>query len=271
MEKISRKILTGLCIPVFIAVLFFPVQNGFAGDYERLLIQGIETFNNGYNEWDKNKFQSSLALFNEAIKSGKEDGLAEYWAGTVYFFLAQLNLFTEKEPTDKKQGVENAKRGIEILSKSIALSPDLSESYALRGVLRGILIKMKPSSVFSQGPRVGKDRDRALALDKLNPRVHYLTGTSLWNAPEILGGRDKALEHLLEAEKLFKIEAQNSKDKLLPIWGRSTCLAFIGDIFFHQKKHNRAHDYYKKALDVNPVDPLALRGMKILESSNSNK
>jgi tetratricopeptide (TPR) repeat protein len=271
MEKISRKILTGLCIPVFIAAMFFPVQNAFAGDYERLLIQGIETFNNAYNDWDKNKFQSSLSLFNEAIKSGEKDGLAEYWAGTVYFFLVQHDLFTEKEPTDKKRGVENAKKGIEILSKSIELSPDFSESYALRGVLRGILIKIKPSSVFTQGPKVGKDRDRALSLDSFNPRVHYLTGVSYWYAPEILGGRDKALEHLLEAERLFEREAQNSKDKIYPSWGRSTCLAFIGDIFLHQKQNSRAYEYYKKAIDVNPQDPLALRGIKILESSKSNK
>ncbi|GEM_PF-726223 len=270
MEKIPRKI-AGFCIPVFIAALFFPLHNGFAGDYEGLLIQGIDTFNCAYNEWDEKRFQSSLSLFNEAINSGKADGLAEYWAGTVYFFLVQHDLFTGKGPKDKKQGVENAKKGIEILSKAIELAPDFSESYALRGVLRGILIKMKPSSVFSQGKMVGRDRDRAIALDKLNPRVHYLTGTSLWNAPEILGGRDKALEHLLEAERLFEREAQNTKERLLPSWGRSTCLAFIGDIFFHQKRYDRAYDYYKKALDVNPVDPLALRGIKILESSNSNK
>jgi tetratricopeptide (TPR) repeat protein len=270
-KYIRHNFFSGLCLLSFFMPVLFPVQMAFAGEYKKLLFQGIDTFNCAYNEWDVNQFRSSLALFNEAIKSGKKDGLAEYWAGTVYFFLAQHDLFTEKEPTDKKQGIENTKRGIEILSKSIELSPDFSESYALRGVLRGILIKIKPSSVFTQGPKVGKDRDRALSLDRFNPRVHYLTGVSYWYAPEILGGRDKALEHLLEAESLFEKEAQHSKDKLLPSWGRSTCLAFIGDIFLDQKQNKRAYDYYKKALDVNPVDPLALRGIKILESLKSNK
>ena len=66
----------------------------------------------------------------------------------------------------------------EDFSKSIELYPEFSESYAIRGVLRGILIKMKPFSVFTQGRKVGKDRDKALSLDKDNPRVHYLTGVS---------------------------------------------------------------------------------------------
>ena len=181
------------------------------------------------------------------------------------FFLSQHALFSKEKRTDKKQGVKNAKDGIEALTKSIELSPDFSESYALRGVLKGILIKMKPTSVFTQGLKVGKDRDKALELDKLNPRVHYLTGVSFWYAPEILGGRDKALEHLLKAEKLFEKEDKGSKKKTLPRWGRSTCLAFIGGVFLAENKNKKAYEYYKKALDVNPFDPVALKGLKSLE------
>ena len=250
---------------LYMAFFFMPVlftgHNAFAEDYKNLMRKGIETFNMAYNNWDEKQFQESLDLFKKASLEGRKDGLAEYWAGTAHFFLSQYYLFTNEEPFDRKKGIENAKNGIDILTKAIEMAPDFSESYALRGVLRGILIKMKPSSVFSQGRKVGKDREKALALDNLNPRVHYLTGTSFWHAPEILGGRDKALEHLFEAEKLFEREAHTSKDKLLPSWGRSTCLAFIGDVLMTRKEESRAFDYYKKALDVNPVDPLALRGL----------
>ena len=74
---------------------------------------------------------------------------------------------------------------------------------------------MKPVSVFTQGPKVGKDRKKALALDANNPRVHYLTGVSFWFAPEILGGSDKALEHLKIAEALFEKEEKREAVKLL--------------------------------------------------------
>jgi tetratricopeptide (TPR) repeat protein len=257
---------------IYVLFLFFSVsQSAIADDSRDLMIRGIESFNRAYNDWDEKEFLSSMSLFKEASQAGQNDGLAEYWIGTVYFFITQHDLFTYDKPTDKKRGIENAKRGIEVLTRSIELAPDFCESYALRGVLRGILIKMKPSSVFTQGRKVGKDRDRALALDKFNPRVHYLTGVSFWYAPEILGGREKALEHLLEAEKLFEKEKQNTKDKVLPVWGHSTCLAFIGDIYLELKKNKNAQDYYTKALEINPADPLAQKGFKKLKSLNSFK
>lgn len=265
-----HKLYSGLYLILFFLTVLSAAQKVFSEEPEKLLLKGIETFNRAYNDWDENEFLASLDFFKEASKSGKKDGLAEYWTGTAYFFLSQYNLFTYEKPVNKKRGIEYAKKGIEVLTKSIECSPDFSESYALRGVLRGMLIKMKPSSVFTQGRKVGKDRDRALAINISNPRVHYLTGVSFWHAPEILGGRDRALEHLLEAEKLFKNEKQELKDKLLPGWGRSTCLAFIGDIYLEEKKVRNAGEYYRKALEINPEDPLAQRGLKELKSLNSN-
>ncbi len=252
-----------------ISVFFILLSVGLfvsADESSDLMVRGIDCFNSAYNHWDEKEFLSSLDLFKEASRAGQNDGLAEYWSGAVYFFLAQYNLFTYEKPTYKKQGIENVKKGIEALTRSIELAPDFSESYALRGVLRGILIKMKPSSVFTQGRKVGKDRDKALALDRFNPRVHYLTGVSFWHAPEILGGRDKALKPLLEAEKLFEKEKKKAKGKLLPSWGQSTCLAFIGDMYLEQNKISNASEYYNKALEINPEDPLAKRGLKKLGS-----
>ena len=55
---------------------------------------------------------------------------------------------------------------------------------------------------------------------------------------------------------------KNPKNNLLPSWGHSTCLAFIGDIYLSQKRDEKAYAYYKRALKVNPDDPLALRGIK---------
>jgi tetratricopeptide (TPR) repeat protein len=266
-KSILHKHLYRICPVLLFLPLFFAGQITLADDTEEIMLKGIDAFNEAYNRWDYNLFISSLKLFTEAKGTGKKDGLSEYWMGAVYFFLTQHDLYSTTGAPDKKRGIENVKRGIEVLSKSIELSPGLSESYALRGVLRGILIKMKPSSAFSQGRKVAKDRETALALDKLNPRVHYLTGVSLWHTPEIIGGRDKALTYLLEAERLFEIEALNPKDRILPAWGRSTCLAFIGDIYLYKNESDMAYQYYKKAIDVNPADPLALKGLNKLKTS----
>jgi tetratricopeptide (TPR) repeat protein len=229
------------------------------------LLQGIDSLYQAYNNWDEKMFEQSLAKFDIAAQMGRQDGLAEYWSGTAYFFLSLHNLFSMGKAPDKARGTKNAKKGIDILTRSIERNPDFSESYALRGVLRGILIKMKPLSVFTQGPKVGKDRKKALALNANNPRVHYLTGVSFWFAPELLGGSDKALGHLKIAEALFETEGKTKANAFQPAWGRSACLAFIGDIYVSQKQDQNAYAYYRKALEANPNDPLALKGMKKLD------
>ena len=244
---------------------FFMDSPLFSSESNTLLVKGIDSFHVAYNNWDENEFEESLLFFKGACRLDSTKGIAEYWSGTAYFFLSLHNLFSPGEKPDRVKGVDNAKKGIEILTKSIELSPDFSESYAMRGVLRGILIKMKPLSAFTQGPKVGKDRKKALSLDTENPRVHYLTGISFWFAPEILGGSEKAMKHLLKAEKLFKKAQQIKKDKLLPTWGQSTCLAFMGDIYSSKNQKDKAYEYYNKALDVNPDDPLALKGIKQIE------
>jgi tetratricopeptide (TPR) repeat protein len=264
-KSTMRKRISIFSILSFILLGCFMGNLGISDDSTTLLRDGIDSFHEAYNSWDEKGFQLSLLFFEKASQTGSKDGLAEYWSGTIYFFLSLHNLFsTEKDP-DKVRGSENAGKGIEILTQSIDLSPDFSESYALRGVLRGILIKMKPLSAVTQGRKVGKDREKALILDAYNPRVHYLTGVSYWFAPEILGGSDKALGHLLEAEQLFEKERQIPKNDLFPSWGQSTCLAFIGDVYLSEKQNEKAFTYYEKALRVNPNDPLALKGIKKMD------
>jgi tetratricopeptide (TPR) repeat protein len=254
-----------------IPISCFMVEPAFSDDSSILLRRGIDSFHKAYNEWDEKKFEESLSFFLNASDIGPKNGLAEYWSGTVYFFLSLYNLFSHEKAPDKAQGINNAQKGIEILTHAIGFSPGFSENYALRGVLRGILIKMKPFSAFTQGPKVGKDRKKALALDAYNPRVHYLTGVSFWFAPEILGGTDKALVHLLEAEPLFEKEKQTPKNDLLPTWGQRTCLAFIGDVYIAHKQYEKAYTYYKKALQANPSDPLALKGLKKMNNKDNFK
>ena len=249
-----------------IMLLFCVVGPALSDGSSNLLLQGIDSLYQAYNDWDEKMFEQSLTEFEIAAQIRQKDGLAEYWSGTACFFLSLHNLFSTGNAPDRVRGVKNAKNGIEILTISIERNPDFSEPYALRGVLRGILIKMKPFSVVTQGPKVGKDRKKALALDANNPRVHYLTGISFWYAPEILGGSDRSLEHLLIAEALFEKEGKRKINALRPSWGQSTCLAFIGDIYSSQKQNQNAYIYYKKALKANPNDPLGLKGIKKLNN-----
>ena len=141
-----------------IMLLFCFVGPASSDESPDLLLQGIASLYQAYDNWDEEMFRQSLAKVEMAAQKRRKDGLAEYWSGATYFFLSLYNLFTPGKAPDKTHGTENAKKGIEILTISIERNPNFSESYAIRGVLREIMIKMKSFSVFKQGPNVGKDR-----------------------------------------------------------------------------------------------------------------
>jgi tetratricopeptide (TPR) repeat protein len=98
--------------------------------------------------------------------------------------------------------------------------------------------------------------------------VHYLTGTSYYHAPGILGGKDKSLEHFLKAEELYEREVKARKDPLQPQWGYSACLAFTAKVYAKAGEEEQAKAYYTKALRVNPNDKLAQQGLADLQEAS---
>lgn len=245
---------------------------GLAEDGSRsadsLIMRGIDILNSSYNEWDNGGFQKAARVFGRAADQENTGGLAEYWIGTSLFFQAIYHLYTPDKAPEQIKGKSYIDRGIEVLGTAVARKPDFSESYAVRGVLRGMKISMNPVSVFTQGPLVGKDRDKALALNAGNPRVHFLTGVSFWYSPRILGNYGKALPHFLTADTLFEKESRMRKDPLYPRWGRSMNAAFIGEVYFAEEEYTAAKNYYQAALAVNESDSLAKRGMEKINELN---
>lgn len=230
------------------------------------LHEGILKLESAYNSWNRAEFEAAIELFDRAASDKGNEALALYWKGTGLFFLSLYHLYSRGREPDEKQGMRTVKLGIETLSRSIQLDPEFSEAYALRGVLRGMQIEHNPWTAFRQGKKVASDRSRALELNPENPRVDYLTGVSLWNSPKILGSKDQAIDHLLEAEKGFILEKTKDLDRTTPQWGHSTCLSFIGDVYADQENFEKARDYYMKSLEVNANDPLAKRGLDFLKT-----
>ena len=259
-DKCMRKVFL-LIIPIMLWCS--TVSAGAEKDIHDLQT-AVKKINIAYTHWDIQGFKDAALLCDTVITRNPDNVTAWYWKGTALFFVALRHLYTYDKKADSSKGLHTIDQAIASLNHAIANDPENSESYALRGVLRGMRISLNPWSVFKHGPRVMQDRDTALELDPANPRVHYLTGMSFWHAPEILGGRDKALSHLLRAERLFAHEASEEHHPLAPRWGHDLCLACIGDIYRSKKDAVKARHYYQKALALNPADPVAAKGLKKL-------
>jgi tetratricopeptide (TPR) repeat protein len=232
-------------------------------DSNALILKGIEKLNKSYDQWDKEGFAEALEIFKESEETAPDEELALYWKGVALFYLAIYHLFGRDQDRDQTQGEVWVNEGIRTLKRAVALNDSSSESYALLGVLQGMKIKMHILSALSLGPQVKANRNRALELNSENPRVHYLTGVSLWFSPEIFGGgTERALEHFIQAEALFEKEAGKAQDPFQPLWGYSTCLSFMGDLYSERKSYKQAKQYYLRALEVNPNDSLAKRGLE---------
>jgi len=230
---------------------------------QALLLDGIQKMNQAYNAWQAGAFQEAAEMFRRAAEAETTNYLADYWQGATQFYLASYYLHAREQDRNSRQGEKALDEGIRALTVAIDKNPAYSESYALRGVLRGMKIKLNPWAVFSHGPGVQADRDQALKLNADNPRVHYLTGLSLWMSPEIFGGSaQQALSHFLKAEQLFAVEASGEKPPLEPSWGYSTCLSFIGDVYARRGDRQQAYRYYQKTLMINPQDQRAQEGLE---------
>jgi tetratricopeptide (TPR) repeat protein len=232
-----------------------------------LLQQGKARFQTAYNAWDVQGFAEAEKIFKQAAELKTErQSLALAWTGSMLFHEAIFYLYGRPEERNKKLGENYLDRGIALLYQARQLDPKWPETYALLGVMKGMKIQQNPWTLFQYGPGIEQHRKAALALAEDNPRVHYLTGISLWQAPELFGGgRTQALEHMLQAEKLFEEESMLAKSLEGLDWGYSTCLAFIGDIYFAAHDYPAAYRYYQKTLLINPQDLKGREGLERLE------
>jgi tetratricopeptide (TPR) repeat protein len=237
------------------------------GDVSSSLQGGIEEFKRGYDEWNAERFDRAAEIFDGAITRAPDNYLPYYWKGVAQFHMILFYYGDGERPKDEEKVKELLEAASATLEQAIALNENDSESYALLGVITGMKIAENPFSAVWLGSKVMKYKKRALESDPENPRVHYLTGTSYYHAPGILGGREKSLEHFLKAEALYERERGAGKDPLQPQWGYSTCLAFTAKVYAQAGEEERAEAYYQKALRVNPNDKLARKGLADLKEA----
>ena len=223
-----------------------------------LLRPGLASFQSGYNDWDRTQFVAAAQLFAAARESFPTSSLTCYWEGVAELHAA---LWCREPPAtpDPSWLPGHLSRAAEAFEEAIRRNPADGESQMLLATVLGLEIQRNPLSMLWRGRRVLACERRALELAPDNPRVHYLIGSGEFHAPGSRGAKDQGLARFLRAEALFDAERLQARDPLLPAWGASSCLTFLGRIRANSGDPVRAAACFRRALEVNPRDRLARR------------
>jgi tetratricopeptide (TPR) repeat protein len=228
------------------------------------LKSGVGQFNAAYSAWDRKGFEAAARTFQEACAAFPESYDAHYWLGAARMHLLLHRLGDKDNPPEREEAGRLMREAVAPLERAVALDPGDSEAHALLSTLLGMQIAHNPPAALWLGRKTLDYRRCALRNDPRNPRAHYLLGTSYFHAPALLGGREKGLEHFLEAERLFEAESRLDRDPLRPAWGRDSCLSFIGRIYSAMDDPEKAEKYFREALALNPQEKMARKGLESL-------
>jgi tetratricopeptide (TPR) repeat protein len=210
---------------------------------------GVAAFTAAYAEWDGDGFRRAAEQLQAAGKNEPESFPAHYWHGVARFHFALFLLDLENPGPEADRALDAAE---EALEKALELAEECGECYALLSAITGMRIGLNPLSGIWRGSRFKRQAEKAIDLSPDNPRVHYLLGSNYYHGPERLGGKEKARERFLAAESLFEQEREKEAGPLQPRWGYDSCLAFLGRIYLEEDDREKAGEYFRRTLAVNP-------------------
>ncbi len=234
-----------------------------AGEPADPLPAAVSAFNEAYSAWDGDGFRRAAERLADAGEREPESFPAHYWHGVAWFHFALFLLDLDDPGPEVGRALDAAE---EALERALELDGESGESYALLSAITGLRIGLNPLSGAWRGSRFQRRAERALELSPGNPRVHYLLGTNYYHAPQRMGGKEKAREHLLRAASLFEKERQTEAGPLQPRWGYDACLAFLGEVYLEEGDRQRARDYFRRTLAVNPEHGPAREKLRELET-----
>jgi tetratricopeptide (TPR) repeat protein len=236
---------------------------------EQLLQTGVQEFARAYQSWDGAGFEAAARLFDAALAAGPESATAFYWLGAAHFHRV-LYLRNSFEPNaNAAEAAMDA--ALAALNRAVKLDPGHAEAHALLGTLYGMRIDGNLVRGLRFGARVEKHRAAALKHGADNPRVRYLLGTCQFHTAKKPAAWWEALATLQAAEQLFAAEAQRPAGPREPRWGQASCLMFIGLTFEKLGQRERASEYLRRALALQPSNRLAREALARVEGGPKNQ
>lgn len=147
------------------------------------------------------------------------------WLPLYYQAYCQVMIgMQEKENNFKDEHFDKAKN---LAEKADAISPDNSEIYVLKSFIMGMIISIDP---MNRGQRMGMESsmliERAIELNKENPRAYYIKGASLMYRPAQFGGGKEVAQPILE-KAVEKFSTFKPESSITPHWGAERASAML--------------------------------------------
>ncbi|HEX8451663.1 MAG TPA: tetratricopeptide repeat protein [Longimicrobium sp.] len=203
---------------------------------------------------DRAGVRAARMLGERGLAAHPNDALLLHQTGYAFYrealLLTSATTAQSRSPEDAKTLRDLLTRAEQTLNKSAALRR-LPETHALlaavygqqAGAARGV-------GAMRPGMRAGTEIERAMDIDRDNPRVWLLRGTNALYTPAMWGGgQDKALEALQRSVQLFANDAQRGP---LPTWGRAEAYAWLGIVHSRKREYAQARVAYNEALRLEP-------------------
>jgi tetratricopeptide (TPR) repeat protein len=203
---------------------------------------------------DRAGVRAARMLGERGLAAHPNDALLLHQTGYALYREALLLTSTasaqSRTPGDAQALKDLLTRAEQTLNKSAALRR-LPETHALLSAVYGQQAgSARGVGAMRPGMRAGTEIERALDMDRDNPRVWLLRGTNALYTPAMWGGgQDKAQESLLKAVQLFANDTQRGP---LPTWGRAEAHAWLGIIHSRKREYAQARTAYNEALRLEP-------------------
>lgn len=238
-----------IAIIVFAALVAWcaPVQ---AQSARQILIDGKQVLTDGANRDDQETLLEARAIFEQAVHDDSLAIFAHYYAASAASELA--NILYEMDDSDHNRTIlEYVNYAIEHLEAATERDEAFAEGWLMLSAVYGQKMTVRPLQAVSLARKFNRAMSRARELAPDSPRVVLLRAITDYNLPRIVGGnKDRALEDLLRAARLFKDEAV--EDPVLPSWGHEDTYARLGIVYMDRGDLDEARTAFERAIEINP-------------------
>jgi tetratricopeptide (TPR) repeat protein len=202
----------------------------------------------GINRWEAEALEKARDLFLGLLVKQKQPGpYLYYYVALADFRLATFHL-SSGAPAEAERFVTE---GEQYLEKAMEADAGFGEAFSLYGFLLSLEIALHPDRAMTLGFKSMASLDQGIEKDPSNPRTHLIKGMYLPYVPkEYGGGMDKALPYLEKAISLF--EGEEAADPVKPSWGHDEVCLYLGMAYKAQGDTEKAKEWLKKALALNP-------------------
>ncbi len=179
----------------------------FANPYEDAMTQNIQKM---YQTQSAEELYNISGAFYRISQTEKEQWLPLYYAS---YSLVRICFFI-KDAEKIDDYLDIAQNYMDELKEN---QPNESEVYVLQSLLYSMRIT-NPGRGMKFSMLSNSALDKAMELNKQNPRIYYCKGNNVLHTPKFYGGgKEKALPLFLKAKELFS--TFESPETFWPEWG----------------------------------------------------